>query len=156
MEAFGTRTVAPSRPQQLQIGRDVGLVVFAFPTASPVEAEDGGLCLAATCAAHLRTLEGVTRGPLADRLLVFGVSQQSRIVQDELAARLDLTFTLVSDVTGVFKDMFGLKVRRLGRKDRMVPTLLLLSDAAAIRRYEGSELDRLDLGQAISAAYCSR
>lgn len=88
--------------------------------------------------------------------MVFGVSQQSQVVREELAARLGLTFTLVSDVTGTFKDMFGLKVRRLGRRDRLVPTLLLLSGTIEIRRYEGPELKHLDLGQAITAAYRHR
>ncbi|MCO6416546.1 hypothetical protein JYK14_10270 [Siccirubricoccus sp. KC 17139] len=132
------------------------LVVFAYPVASPFDSGDGGLCLAASCAAHLRTLEGVTRGPLGKRLMVFGVSQQSWLVQEELAARLGITFTLVSDITGIVKDMFGLKTKRLGRRDRLVPTLLLLSGAIEIQRYEGPELNHLDLGQAISTAYHHR
>jgi peroxiredoxin len=130
-----------------------GVVVFAYPAADAFLSSGENMSLAARCSRHLCILDDMARSRFGQRIRIFGLSQQAPLVQNELTARLNLSFALVSDVTGAFQKSLNLKVSRYGRRERFVATLLLFSGSIEIRRYEGPELDCLDARQAIRAAY---
>lgn len=133
--------VAAASPSAEAMLRGRSCVVLGFPSASPAGQECGqpGSVIAASTAL-LTSLRDLAAGFGWRDFSAFAVSAQARIVQDALADRLGLTYPLMSDPAGTLARALRLPMVRMGRRLRILPTLLVFENGIEVARAEARTL----------------
>lgn len=133
------------------VPRPYGWIVLAYPSAD-IGDEGSGVCgLVSGSANLLRHLQQFADGPLGRHFAVVGISSQSRLVQAALSERLGLTIPLVSDPYGKVARSLCLRSVSVGRRHRLLPTLLIHAGREEVARFEGFDAIGLNMQDAIRA-----
>lgn len=135
------RAVAAISPSAEAMLKGRSCIVLGFPSASPAGQSCGkpGSVVAASTAL-LTSLRDLPSGFGWRDFSAFGVSAQARIVQDALADRLGLTYPLMSDPDGTLAHALRLPMLRMGRRLRILPTLLVFENGVEVARAEARKL----------------
>lgn len=141
LTAPASRAVATASPSAEAMLKGRSCVVLGFPSAAPSGHSCGkpGSVVAAS-AALLTSLRDLASGFGWRDFSAFGVSAQARIVQDALADRLGLTYPLMSDPDGTLARALRLPLVRMGRRLRILPTLLVFENGIEVARAEARSL----------------
>jgi peroxiredoxin len=141
LTAPALRAVAAASPSAEAMLRGRSCVVLGFPSASPFQQGCGkpGSVVAASVTL-LTALADLASGFGWRDFSAFGVSTQGRVVQDALADRLGLTYPLMSDAAGTLARTLRLPMVRMGRRLRILPTLLVFENGVEVVRAEARRL----------------
>lgn len=141
LTAPALRAVAAASPAAEAMLKGRSCVVLGFPSASP----SGQGCgkpgsVVASSVTLLTALTDLASGFGWRDFAAFGVSTQGRIVQDALVDRLGLSYPLMSDPAGTLARALRLPMVRMGRRLRILPTLLVFENGIEVARAEARKL----------------
>ena len=126
-----------------------GWVALAYPMATPEGSGRKVSPVASGSARLLQHLQSFAQGSFGHRLAVVGISSQSSLVQAALSKRLGLTIPLVSDPFGRVARALSIRSISLGRRRRLMPTLLVYLGREEVARFEGFDAIGLNMQPAV-------
>ncbi len=140
-------------PGQEAAPHSYGWIALAYPSA---DTGDEGRELAPFVSASadlLRHLQRFADGPLGRHFAVVGISSQTSPVQAAMSKRLGLSIPLVSDPYGRVARALSLRSISIGRRHRLLPTLLIYAGREEVARFEGFDAIGLNMDAAVVAAF---
>ncbi len=133
-----------------------GWVVLACPTAGASGHGPELFRLVDGSERLLLRLQSLAQDLVGKRGMIMAISSQSRLVQEALAERLGIGFPLASDHDGRIANDLGLQSISLGRRHRLLPTLLTYAGRTEVARYEGFEAIEMDMQLAVQEVFQAR